>query len=92
MLSCDSNKDYQQSFRVIGRFCTVLLFFACWAAVRHWPYPINHLSNMLKVAFGVCIAFALLRNERFADADLNYWDEALAYIATAVFLDCFEAR
>ncbi len=42
---------------------------------------------MLKVGFGVCIAFALLRNERFADVNLNYWDEALAYLATAVLLD-----
>ena len=92
MLSSDSNKDYQQSFRVIGRFCTVSLFFACWAVVRHWPYPTYSLSNMLKVAFGVCIAFAVLRNERFADVNLNYWDEALAYIAIAVFLGYFEAR
>jgi hypothetical protein len=29
---------------------------------------------------------------RFADVNLNYWDEALAYIAIAVFLDYFEAR
>jgi len=60
--------------------------------VRHWPYPINYLSNIPKAAFGVCMAFALLRNERFADVNLNYWDEALAYIAIAVFLDYFEAR
>jgi hypothetical protein len=92
MLSSDSNKDYQQSFRVIGRFCTVSLFFACWAAVRHWPYPLYSLSNMLKVAFGVCIAFALLRNERFAGVNLNFWDEALAYIAIALFLDFLGAR
>jgi hypothetical protein len=92
MLSRDSDKDYGPSLRVVWRFCGIMLFFACWAAFRHWPYSINHLSNMLKVAFGVCIAFALLRNERFADVNLNYWDEALAYIATAVFLDYFEAR
>ena len=45
---------------------------------------------MLKIAFVVCLAFAILRGERFADADLNYWDEALAYIAIAVLLDCSE--
>jgi len=60
----------------------------CWAAARHWP--VYYLSNMLKVAFVVCLAFAMLRGERFADADLNYWDEALAYIAIAVLLDCSE--
>jgi hypothetical protein len=42
---------------------------------------------MLKVAFVTCLTFALLRPERFASADLNYWDEALAYLATAVLLD-----
>jgi ABC-type multidrug transport system permease subunit len=92
MVSRDSNKDYQQSLHVIGRFCTVLLFFVCWAAVRHWPDPIYSLSNMLKVAFAACLTFGLLRGERFADVNLNYWDEALAYIATAVFLDYIEAR
>ena len=92
MYSPDSNVDYGPSLRVVRRFCGILLFFACWAVVRHWPYPINHLSNMLKVAFGVCMGFALLRNERFADVNLNYWDEALAYLAIAVFLDSFEAR
>ncbi len=47
---------------------------------------------MLKVASFACLTFALFRRERFSDANLNYWDEALAYIATAVFLDYFEAR
>jgi hypothetical protein len=87
MLSRDSNVEYGPSLRVVRRFCGIALFFACWAAFRHWPDPIVYLSNMLKVAFGVCIAFALLRNERFADINLNYWDEALAYIATAVLVD-----
>jgi len=45
---------------------------------------------MLKVAFVMCLAFALIRRERFADADLNYWDESLAYIGIAVLLDCLE--
>jgi len=44
---------------------------------------------MLKVAFAVCLAFALIRRERFADRELNYWDEALGYIATAFLLDSF---
>jgi hypothetical protein len=92
MLSRDSNNDYRQSLGVVRRFCAILLFFACWAAVRHWPHPVYYLSSMLKVAFLACLTFALLRRERFADANLNYWDEALAYIATAVFLDYFEAR
>ena len=86
-LSRDSSKDYQQSIRVIGRFCTIVLFFACWAAVRHWPHPLYSLSNMLRVAFAACVAFALVRREAFADASLNYWDEALGYIATAALLD-----
>jgi putative flippase GtrA len=86
-LSRDSSKDYQQSLRVIGRFCTIVLFFACWAAVRHWPHPLYPLSNMLRVAFAACVAFALLRREAFADTSLNYWDEALGYIATAALLD-----
>jgi len=86
-LSRDSSKDYQQSLRVIGRFCTIVLFFACWAAVRHWPHPLYSLSNMLRVAFAACVAFALLRREAFADTSLNYWDEALGYIATAALLD-----
>jgi hypothetical protein len=34
----------------------------------------------------------LFRRERFADANLNYRDEALAHIATAVLLARFEAR
>jgi hypothetical protein len=42
---------------------------------------------MLKVAFAASLAFALLRREPFADANLNYWDEALGYIATALLLD-----
>jgi hypothetical protein len=33
------------------------------------------------------LAFALLRREAFADTSLNYWDEALGYIATAALLD-----
>jgi len=86
-LSRDSSKDYQQSLRVIGRFCTIVLFFACWAAVRHWPHPLYTLSNMLRVAFVACLAFALLRREPFAAANLNYWDEALGYIATATLVD-----
>ena len=69
-----------------------MLFFICRAAERHWPHPVHYLSNMLKVASFACLTFALLRRERFADANLNYWNEALAYIATAVFLDYFEAR
>jgi hypothetical protein len=88
----DTNKDYGPSLRVVGRFCGIMLFFVCWAAVRHWPHPVHYLSSMLKVAFLACLTFALLRRERFADVNLNYWDEALAYIATAVFLDYFEAR
>ena len=87
MLSRDSSKDYQQSLRVIGRFCTIVLFFACWAAVRHWPHPLYSLSNMLRVAFAASLAFALLRREPFADGNLNYWDEALGYIATAALID-----
>ena len=87
MLSRDSSKEYQQSLRVIGRFCTIVLFFACWAAVRHWPHPLYSLTNMLRVAFAACLAFALLRREPFADTNLNYWDEALGYIATAALLD-----
>ena len=90
MLSRDSNKDYGPSLRVVRRFCGILLFFACWAAARHWPQPVPYLSNMLKVAFAVCLAFALFRRERFADANLNYWDESLGYIATAVLLDYLE--
>jgi len=42
---------------------------------------------MLKVAVGACLAFAVFRRERFADTNLNYWDEALAYLAIAVLLD-----
>jgi hypothetical protein len=91
MLSHDSStKDYKQSLHVVGRFCTIALFFACWAAVLHWPQPAHYLSNMLKVAFGGSLAFALLRRERFADVNLNYWDEALAYMAIAVFVDVFK--
>jgi hypothetical protein len=56
------------------------------------PIRIQTLSSMLKVAFLACLILALLRRERFADANLNYWDEGLAYITTAVFLDYFEAR
>jgi len=87
MLSCDSNKVYEPSLRVIRRFSAILLFFACWAAVRHWPYPIHYLANMLKVAAGACVGLALFRRERFADAQLNSWDEALAYICIALFLE-----
>jgi hypothetical protein len=86
-LSRDSSKDYQQSLRVIGRFWTIVLFFACWAAVRHRPHPLYSLSNMLRVAFVAYLALALVRREAFADASLNYWDEALGYIATASLLD-----
>jgi hypothetical protein len=92
MLSRDINKDYGPSLRVVRRFCGITIFFVGWAAARHWPHPVYYLSNMLKVGFVVCIAFALLRNERFADVNLNYWDEALAYIAIALFLDFFGAR
>jgi hypothetical protein len=90
MLSLDSNKDYGSSLRVLKRFCAILLFFVCWAAARHWPQPVLYLSNMLKAAFVVCIVFAVFRRERFADANLNYWDESLAYIGIAVLLDCLE--
>jgi hypothetical protein len=86
-LSRDSSKDYQESLRVIGRFCGIVLFFACWAAIRHWPHPLYPLSNMLRVAFVACLAFALLRREAFAAASLNYWDEALGYIAAAALVD-----
>jgi hypothetical protein len=86
-LSRGNSKDHRQWLRVIVRFCTIVLFFACWATVRHWPHPLYSLSNMLRVAFAACLAFALLRREPFADTSLNYWDEALGYIATAAFLD-----
>jgi hypothetical protein len=85
-LSPDSSKDYRQSLRVIRRFCTIVLFFTYWAAVRHWPHPLYSLSNMLRVAFAACLAFALLRREPFADTSLNYSDEALGYIAAAALL------
>jgi hypothetical protein len=42
---------------------------------------------MLKVVFAVCLGFALIGRERFADKNLNYWDESLAYIAAATLLD-----
>jgi hypothetical protein len=86
-LSRDSSKDYQQSLRVIARFCTIVLFFTCWAAGRHWPHPLYPLSNMLRVAFVACLAFALFRREALAAASLNYWDEALGYIAAAALVD-----
>lgn len=91
MLSRYSNEDYKQSLHVVGRFCAIVLFFACWATVLHWPQPLHYLSNMLKIAFAGSLAFALLRRERLADTNLNYWDEALAYIAVAVFLGFFES-
>jgi hypothetical protein len=91
MSSRDSNNDPEPSLHVVRRFCGMVLFFIGWAALRHWPHPIYYLSNMLKVAFVVCLAFALLRRERFADVKLNYWDESLAYVATAVLLDCLES-
>ena len=47
------------------------------------------LANMLKVSFAVCVALALIRGERFADTDLNTWDEALAYFAVGLLLDSF---
>jgi hypothetical protein len=90
MLSRNSNEAYEPSLRVVRRFFAILLFFVCWAAVRHWPYPIHYLGNMLKVAFGACAVLALFRRERFADANLNSWDEALAYFAVALFLGCLE--
>ena len=92
MLFRDTNKDLQ-TIASCGR--AVLrnhVIFHRPAAARHWPRPVHYLSNMLKVASFACLTFALLRRERFADANLNYWNEALAYIATAVFLDYFEAR
>jgi hypothetical protein len=89
MLPRDNDKDYKQSSHVAVRFCGITLFFVCWAAARHWPHPAYYLSNMLKVAFVVCLAFALIRRERFADTNLNYWDETLGYIATAFLLDSF---
>ena len=45
---------------------------------------------MLKVAVVMCLAFALIRRERFADANLNYWDESLAYMGIAILLDRLE--
>ena len=89
MLSRDGKKGHEPSLRVAKRFCGVTLFFLIWAAARHWPHPVYYLSNMQKVAFAVCLAFALIRRERFADRELNYWDEALGYIATAFLLDSF---
>jgi hypothetical protein len=86
MLSRDSGKVIEPSLRIVRRFFTLLSFFACWAAVRHWPHPLHPLGNMLKVAFVVCVALALIRRERFADADLNTWDEALAYFFYRAFL------
>jgi hypothetical protein len=90
MLYRDSNQDYEQSLRAVRRFCAIALFFVCWVAVRHWPHPVHYLSNMLKVAFAACLVLGLLRRERFADANLNSWDESLAYIAAAVLLDDFD--
>jgi hypothetical protein len=87
LLSRNSSKEYQQSLRVIGRFCTIVLFFACWAAVRYWPHPLHSLSNMLRVAFAACLAFAVIRREPLPAASLNYWDEALGYFATAALLE-----
>ena len=46
---------------------------------------------MLKVAFVTCLTFALLRRERFAGDNLNYCDEALAYIAIAALADYLKA-
>jgi hypothetical protein len=89
MLSVDSRKLFEPSHRVVKRFCALLLFFACWAAFRHWPYPMHPLANMLKVSFAACVAFALIRRERFADKDLNTWDEALAYFAVGLLVDSF---
>ena len=83
MLSRDSKKGHEPSLHLAKRFCGITLFFLGWAAARHWPHPVYYLSNMLKVAFAVCLAFALIRRERFADRELNYWDEAFGYIATA---------
>jgi hypothetical protein len=89
MLSVDSRKLFEPSLRVVKRFCALLLFFACWAAFRHWPYPMHPLANMLKVSFAACVALALIRRERFADKDLNTWDEALAYFAVGLLVDSF---
>ena len=83
----DSRKGYEPSLRVISRFCAILLFFVFWAAVRHWPYPLHCLGNMLKIAAAACLGLAMFRRERFADAHLNSWDEALAYFCVALFLD-----
>jgi hypothetical protein len=87
----DRDVDYRPSLRVVSRFCGILLFFVCWAAARNWAHPLFLLSNMLKVAFITCLTFALLRRERFASDNLNYWDEALAYIAIAVLADYLKA-
>jgi len=42
---------------------------------------------MLKIAAAACLGLAMFRRERFADAHLNSWDEALAYFCVALFLD-----
>jgi hypothetical protein len=47
----------------------------------------QYLADMLKVAFGANVGHALLCGERFAEAHLNRWNEALGYMSVALVLD-----
>jgi hypothetical protein len=57
------------------------------AAIHRRTEAARDLTTTSARPFVVCLAVALLRRERFLDVKLNYWDESLAYVATAVPLD-----
>ena len=61
-------------------------------AAQNTSTPAQCLLKSVAYRIHLMARLAFLRNfqQRFADANLNYWDESLGYIATAVLLDYLE--
>jgi len=69
-----------RSHQVLFRFCvrmTILIVFSAFGAVGF----ARSLAALAAMSTLLCAVLATMKREAFFGAELNYWDEAVAYAA-----------
>jgi len=70
---------------VIIRFCLRMIILIAFAAFAGIDFR-NSVTALLWLSTILSAAFAIARRELPVDSALNYWDEAVAYIALCCML------
>jgi hypothetical protein len=67
-------------FHVIFRFCVRIMILTAFAAFGTVGF-VRSLAALAAMSTLLCAVLATAKRETFFGAELNYWDEAIAYAA-----------